>query len=191
MSYVQERLSFFPWMLIPVFIYYLGNASDAAFDGMLFVLVLEFVLFLRVLDDYACFDYDRRQGKGRPYLQRGRKGLLLSMLPLGALLALVGYLAVPVPQLTQVAIFLGLHIPVYMVLRGKPAILAVSLAKYPFLFYLVAAQTEQDQWWWPVAGTLFFVVREAVEEIASLRGRRAEVLVALGLVLAKYLTESA
>ena len=127
MSYVQERLSFFPWMLIPVFIYYLGNASDAAFDGMLFVLVLEFVLFLRVLDDYACFDYDRRQGKDRPYLQRGRKGLLLSMLPLGALLALVGYLAVPVPQLTQVAIFLGLHIPVYMVLRGKPAILAVSL----------------------------------------------------------------
>lgn len=190
MSYFRERLSFFPWLLIPVFIYYLGSTNGAAFDGMLFVLILEFVLFLRVLDDYACFDYDRRQGKDRPYLQRGRKGLLLRLLPLGALLALVGYLALPASHLSQVAIFLGLHIPVYLVLRGKPAILAVSLAKYPFLFYLVAAQTGQEQWWWPVAGTLFFVVREAFEEIANLRGRRAEILIAIGLVLAKFLTES-
>ncbi len=191
MSYARERLSLFPWMLIPVFVYYLGKAGDAPFDTMLFVLVLVFVLFLRVADDYACFDYDRRQGKNRPYLQGSRNGLFLSMLPLGAMLALLSYLVFPAALLLQCVVFLGLHIPVYRALRNKPAILSVSLAKYPFLFYLVATLTELEQWWWPVAGALYFLVREACEEIAHLRSRPAEVLVALSLVLAKYLTESA
>jgi len=189
-SYLRERLSFFPWMFIPVFIYYLGKDGGAAFDGMLLVFVLEFVLFLRVFDDYACFEYDRQQGKRRPYLQRGKKALGISMLPLGGLLALLSYLVLTETQFVMTAAFLGLHIPVYFVLRGRPAILAVSLAKYPFLFFLVASITEQSAWWWPVAGALYFITREALEEIAGLRGRRIEVFVAFALVLAKYLSET-
>jgi 4-hydroxybenzoate polyprenyltransferase len=189
MNYLRERLSFFPWMLIPVFIYYLGKGSEAAFDAGLLVLVLEFVLFLRVLDDYACFEYDRKQGKSRPYLQRGKKALGFSMLWLGALLALLIYLVLPTtPSLVTVA-FLALHVPVYLALRGRPAILAVSLVKYPFLFFLVATQTGQEQWWWPSLGALYFITREAYEEIAGRRNQALEIFIALGLVLAKILSE--
>jgi hypothetical protein len=189
MRYLRERLSFFPWMLIPAFIYYLGNARGAAFDGMLFVFVLEFVLFLRVFDDYACFNYARKHGKDRPYLWRGRKELLISMLPLGVLLALLSYLVLSQAQLVMAAVFVGLHVPVYRALRGRPAILAVSLAKYPFLFFLVATLTEQEAWWWPLAGSLYFIVREAFEETAGKRDQRVEILVAIGLILAKLLSE--
>jgi hypothetical protein len=190
MSYLRERLSFFPWMLIPGFIYYLGKARDADFDSILFVLVLEFVVILRVIDDFACFDYDRRMGKERAYLQGEKKTLALAILPLAGILVLLSLLALDEKRLIMTGVFLGLHVPIYLVLRAKPAIVAVSLAKYPFLFYVVASQTEQQQWWWPVAGTLFFLVREALEEIMNLRSQSAEVLVAIGLVLAKYLTET-
>ena len=91
----------------------------------------------------------------------------------------------PREQFALTAIFVALHGPIYFVLSKRGAVLAISLAKYPFLFYLVALRTGQEEWWWPALGSVYFFAREALEEIFGVHSRQVEVIAALGLVLAK------
>ena len=154
MSYPRERLFVFPWVVTPAMIYYLGHARGAAIDAPLFGFVFVFVLFMRALDDYACFGYDQMCGKARPHLGRRREDLLRSVIPLGVASALVCYSAMPREQFALTAIFVALHGPIYFVLSKRGAVLAISLSKYPFLFYLVALRTGQEEWWWPALGSV-------------------------------------
>lgn len=182
--YVKERLTFFPWFIIPVVIFYLGHGS-AKFSYPLLYLLLFAVLFFRVFDDYFCFTFDRIKRKEHHHLKQSPSNLLYLVLTLG-ILFLTG-LTLMNPQLGLVfLLFIGIHIPFYLILKKMHFIVYVSLLKYPMLFMLTFVMSGGGNPLWAILGTLFFVLREIFEENFKIRHALIETLIPIILIISKY-----
>jgi len=190
-SYLRERLTFVPWAVIPGVLYLLGRGIHEPFEPWLLAYLYAIVLQLRVLDDFFCFAYDRASGKSAAYLQRAPARLLpwLGVFSVAAVPAAL--VALPQGALLATACFLIVHPPAYRLLGGRAGLLAVSLAKYPFLMFTVAGLSDRPDYLWPALGTTFFLVREACEELGATRSRPVESGVVGLLVLTRVLSSSA
>jgi hypothetical protein len=184
-NYLRERLTFHPWAVIPALLYVIGYGPDGALAWPLLLFLYAAVLFLRVLDDYFCFPLDRAQGKTAAYLQAGRARLRPPLLVFGLAVLGAGYAALPSAELMMTVLFIALLLLIYMMLRGRRGMLAVSLLKYPFLLYLAAGLRGDSDGLWPLFGSAFFVGREMLEEIWGFRDQRAELVVVALMVGAR------
>ena len=187
MMYLRERLTVIPWAVIPSALYLLSRGTSESFDASLLGFLYAIVFLLRVVDDFFCFSHDRECGKPAAYLRYTAVRLLPWIIVFALASVGMAYMALPWAAFVATTLFLAVHPPIYRMLRGRRVLLGVSMAKYPFLLFMVAGLSGQPDFWWPAFGTVFFLLREAVEEIGGLRSRRIETSVVGLLILTRLL----
>ncbi len=182
--YSKDRLTFFPWLIMPLLIIAISHGDERIRYILLYPLLWG-VLFFRVFDDLCCFNYDLKLNKLHTKL--GIKPLLLLSYFLG-LIYLSSLLFIFDPQILILNIaLLTVSGILYYVFRQHKLITTISLLKYPVLMYMVAIFTNESNYLWSILGCTFFFLREYFEEFKGLRNKRFEIIFILGLIINKYL----
>ena len=79
LPYLRERFNLFPWLAMPVVLFFIGH-GPVGFRCTLLLSLVFAVFFFRVFDDYFCYDYDRKTKKKSIYLKNGSGHLLTGCL---------------------------------------------------------------------------------------------------------------
>ncbi len=183
--YIKERITFIPWGILPVLLFLIGH-GNTQYHFILLYNLLWGIFFFRVFDDYFCFDYDK-ENKQRPYLENGKKPLLILMFVFGILFLSSSILMYEV--IASIILFgvLFLSVFLYLLLKNKKEIILVSMLKYPLLLWLVAFYSNEQSMLWIICGSLFFIVREVIEEFYHQRNRQIEMILMFLLIGSKIL----
>ena len=191
MTYVRERLTVLPWALIPPVIYMLSRGPNEAFDGWILTFIYAAVFQVRALDDFYCFAYDKARKTGAQYLNEAPARLIPWIAAFSVSAAVAAFRAMPIAEFFATLLFFAAHPPVYRLLQQRRGMLALSLAKYPFLLFLIARLNEQPEFLWPALGTGFFLVREAAEELLGIRRAYIEASVVGALIVMRSMSHYA
>lgn len=185
--YFRERISWFPWGVLPFYIFFLSHGRTEHFHFILLLNIFFGLLFFRVFDDFFCRTYDIQQEKPHTYLKTGSQGLTFLILFFGTLFFSSTLFLVPIQISLFIFGFVIAHLFLYKLLETNPKIVYISLLKYPLFFFLVALTTQETNFIWPILGSLFFIFREILEESLKKRNKMIEILLFLSLLLSKYL----
>ena len=162
--YVRERLSFFPWFIIPLYIFFLAHGPLETFNLKLLYPLLMAIIFFRTLDDIFCWDFDQRMKKSSLYLTLPRLNVVILCLISGFLYLSGFYFVSDIAVATLNIFFVFFNISLYFILKKTKLIIYVSMLKYLFLFLLVMQLTSETNPIWGMVGSLLFIFREILEE---------------------------
>ena len=190
MTYARERLTLLPWAVIPPALYMLSRGPNEAFDGWILAFIYAAVFQLRAIDDFYCFSYDKERGANAHYLNEAPTRLIPWIASLSLAASLAAFFAMPIAEFFATLIFFAAHPPVYRLMQRRRGLLAVSLAKYPFLMFLVASLNARPEYLWPALGTVFFLAREGAEELFGIRRTYVEVGVVGSLIVTRLIDQT-
>lgn len=186
--YRKQRLSFMPWFIIPIILFYLGHGPimNNGFAYSIFSVVFVGIIFFRIFDDMFCYRYDKFLGKRHDYLINSRGPVIFFGALLGGLfLSLLVFFAGINTGLFGL-FFVLINLIFYKFLLMNRLVVFVSLLKYPFLLIIIGNVTLETNFFWVVMGTMYFVGREVLEEIYNIRSKKIEVILMLLLLTIKY-----
>lgn len=184
-AYMQERMRFYPWFVLPFVLLLLGQGSAPLSWSLIYPLLMG-LLFFRAFDDVFCFSYDRKTKGATGYLQGSVKDIYPILLMLWPMFLSSVLIITSSLEMTAFCSFLILiHIPTYLFLRDKKAIQLVSLIKYPIFLFWIHFETGGGQWLWPLLASAFFITRELWELVHKQRSQTAELFIIVGMIVTK------
>jgi hypothetical protein len=186
-SYIKDRITFLPWGIMPLILFFIGHGA-IKFQYILLYNLLWGIFFFRTFDDYFCFDYDLSV-KDSPYLRRGKLPLIKLIVIFGFLFLSSLFLIFKVKLILLVLFIILFSVLMYFILKKSKFITLISLLKYPMFLYMITDYTAVAQNQasvtdevWIIIGSLFFIVREILDEFYNKRNIQVEILL-IGLLI--------
>lgn len=184
-SYIKERIPFYPWGFLPVLIFIIGH-GQSTYNFIALYNLLWGVFFFRVFDDYLCFKLSAKELEKRALNQITEPAFKLSLV--------FGFLYLSSQILIHsmsdtIVVFLTIFVSIlgYFSLRNLIYVQLVSTLKYPLLLYVTASFSGESNFSWVFIASTFFIIRDIQEKLFSRRNVQVEYILMSLLIGLKFL----
>lgn len=183
--YLRERLSLFPWMLIPIILFFLGHKNSAPFEYILSYSLLWGVFFFRTLSDFFSWSYNKNNSNLN-YTRYHRQYMIVLLGSFFLLFMSSGLMIYTILENLYILATIFISILLYVLFKNSSLIRYVPILGFSLLLALVSAKTDNANPLWVIIGILYLVVKFVAKYKFNRTNSYMEAVVLASFFVSKY-----